>query len=77
MEGMEMRITVLREALQLQLERQVVKLERISSRIGVRVSSFGVWGVAWMGISVANEVGRTRLVEEDYSKPSGLTRCHS
>lgn len=62
-----MRIKVLTEALQLQLEPQVVKLERSSSRLGVRARSFGGLGSNWMmGISVANEGARSRaLVEED------------
>lgn len=68
MEDMKTQIKVLTEALQFQLEPQVLNLERISPRLGVRASSFRSVDSNWMmGISVANKVGRSpALVEEDF-----------
>lgn len=67
-EGMETQNKVLTEALQLQLEPQVLNPERISPRLGVRASSFGSLDSNCMiGISVANKVERSpTLIKEDF-----------
>jgi hypothetical protein len=67
-EDMETQIKVLMEALQLQLEPQVLNIERVSPRLGVRASSSGSVDSNWTtGTSIDNEGARSpTLIKEDF-----------